>query len=197
MSYSIRTATPFTETREYKFGDSAQREWAATCVDLYGGIVLPIYDYTEIAPEDKAPTVMCGGGDLIAPDLLFSAIGRPAVFLEVKAKTEATWRRRPPGPRWEHGIDYSCATEYREIQDLSGIKVFLVLREMPSLWLLISLDLAFEIGDRRTDWPGGKAEPNRRGRRGLGGLLWPRSAMRWLDESTGKWHRSPPELKEK
>lgn len=191
---SVITHTLFRDTDAYRRGDTAQREWAAFCLTHGGGVVIPLYDSTEITPEDKAPMVMMLGEDVIAPDCLYinSQTGK-LCWHEVKAKTAPTFRINPPGPRWEHGIDLDAALQYQLLERESKISVLIIVQD-PVGWLSITLENVFRTGDERKDWPGGSSEPLRRGRRGKGGLLWPRSAMSWWNYEYGEWCPSnPPE----
>jgi len=186
----------FEESREYKFGDCAQRDWAQELARR-GRLVLPVYGLDGNSPATKAPVILRrGGGWLVAPDLLVMGNnGKPAVWNEVKAKGIPTWRIYPPGPRWEHGFDFSLVSEYGVIEADSGMEVWIVVFEQaspldanvrsplegPPVWLMIPLRRAIACGDRRSDWPGGKKSPRDRGRRGKGGLLWARTEMQIRD----------------
>ena len=179
----------FYETREWKIGDSAQQRWARIVANG-GSVVLPTYGMDEVDAATKAPVLFTCDGLLVAPDLLVMSHGQ-SKWNEVKAKSQPTWRRFSPGPRWEHGCDYSLRLEYERVRDKSGSEVFIVVNEIVSPvdpnadselmqsdeWLVISLSKAIETGDRRSDWPGGKKNPQRRGRKGMGGWFWARSAM--------------------
>jgi len=180
----------FRTTPEWILGDASQRSYAKTLADA-GRIVLPVYDFENNTPESKAPLLLIKGGILVVPDLLVMG-AKPTCWNEVKAKSVPTWRRCPPGPRWEHGIDFALSTEYAKVEEASGYVVFIVIHELtsplsanqegplsgPPCLLYIALQTAIEMGDRRKDWPGGAAQPNRRGRNREGGLLWDRSAMK-------------------
>jgi len=173
---------------EWEMGDYAQRRW---CVMLAarGNLVLPTHEMNDNAPGTKAPMVLANSDLLVAPDALcFNP--RATTWHEVKAKSQPVWRRTHR--RWEHGIDHANAMHYSEVQDGSGAPVLLVVHESMSpvnparysrlvasdLWLWITLDEALQCGEHRPTWPGGKADPGRRGRDGRGGLLWARDAMR-------------------
>jgi len=177
----------FHETREWKIGDSAQKKWARMMAKR-GHVVLPTYGMVEQDAKCKAPLIFVDTTALVAPDMLLMA--RMVQWHEVKAKAVATWRRYPPGPRWEHGIDFSLLEEYQTVAKKSESPVILVIHEEksplddneespidgPPKWLFISLADVFTYGDHRKDWPGGKFKADR-GRRGKGGWLWPRNKM--------------------
>ncbi len=188
----------FEETPEYRFGDEAQREWMKI-LSSRGRSVLPVYDMTCQEGSEKAPRLFCVAGEIVAPDMLVLSPGKK-LWCDVKAKSVPTWRRCRPGPRWEHGCDWYHANDYRIVQEKTGIEAWICVREImrpidarfgPSngespfdylederSWRLVSVDVAFGRGEHRTDWPGGAAQPLRRGARGQGGLLWDRELMR-------------------
>lgn len=174
-----------------KMGDSAQKEWALH-VASKGNVVLPSYGLQDVAKETKAPVLFYLGGNLVAPDMLIMSIEKGARWNEVKSKAEPSFYRIRQ--RWEHGCDYSLFEEYSRVEKSSGAGVFIIVSEskspenehkysrlLPSnSWLSISLATARICGERRPNWPGGERD-NRRGRRGMGGFLWPRSVMMKLD----------------
>ena len=180
----------FYSTAEWIKGDGAQREWA-TYVANQGLVVLPTYNMGDDLAENKAPVLLTADGVLTAPDLLVTGAQASTRWHEVKAKSRPSWRRFHPGPRWEHGCDWCLAMEYKEVQTKTGFSVFIVVHEDrspqdtgtesplsgPESWLTIPLSKALDVGEHRKDWPGGKANPNRRGKRQMGGLLWDRSQM--------------------
>ena len=163
------------DTEEWRIGDIAQRRWCAHLADR-GALVLPTHELEDNAPGTKAPMLLAGESLMVAPDALVFYPGG-AMWYEIKAKSRPDKYRIKN--RWEHGIDYANAMEYRAVQDRSGLPVVIVLyEERPEqIWLRISLNEALSIGDHRPDWPGGKAKPWDRGRDGQGGLLWDRAAM--------------------
>lgn len=183
------------DSREWAIGDTAQREYAELCAGI-GWTVAPMYAFEEVVAETKAPVMLVPGGRraglIVAPDLLLMRSDKSPTWVDVKAKSVPTWRRCHPGPRWEHGCDLDIAEEYRAVQDRTGIECYIVVHEVTSpvsdssqsalvesgIWLSIAIDSAFDVGQVRADWPGGSLAPARRGRRGRGGLLWARSAMR-------------------
>lgn len=179
---------PFRQTREWIMGDTVQKDYARKIAQAGGYVVLPTYGMDDVSSATKAPVLFVESGLLIAPDILLCS-PKKNMWQDVKAKSVPTWYRKKR--RWEHGIDYSCAEEYLAVQKASGIKVGIVVHESrspidtqrespltgPPAYLFISLDDALLMGDRRTDWPGGKGDPKRRGRRGMGGLLWDRGVM--------------------
>lgn len=182
-------------TREWIFGDSIQRQWAALMARR-GSLVLPTHELQDNAPGTKAPMLWTWEGLLVSPDLLLFSVDGAHKWHEVKAKATATWHRNCQ--RWEHGCDFSLLREYSEVQERSGYPVFFVIFEelspadpvrqfdmrhgreflQVSRWLVISLAKVLEIGERRESWPGGTARPQARGRKGAGGWLWDRSRMR-------------------
>lgn len=182
--------TGLRDTAEFAFGDRTQRAWADELARA-GRSVLPTHAFDEVVPETRAPMMVSPRGLLVTPDVLtFNPKGQIA-WHEVKGKTEPTWRKFRPGPRWEHGFDYSLLAEYRDVQSTTGTRVFIVVGESrspisedsdelgpPGPWLYVSLNDVQEHGEYRETWPGGASEPWRRGRDGKGGLLWARRIMR-------------------
>lgn len=179
----------FYSTPEWKLGDAAQQRYAREKA-AQGVNILPTYGMVAVDAATKAPVLFYKKGILIVPDLCLIQSGK-CQFHEIKAKSQPTWRRISPGPRWEHGCDYSLAEEYKRVVSETGAPVFIIVNEVASpldpnrdsllipsdVWLLISLSRILDIGDRRRDWPGGKKRPNVRGRRGMGGLLWAGNEM--------------------
>lgn len=177
-------------SREWRQGDTAQQAWAEE-LRKRGKCALPTYAFEDVAPETKAPVMLVPAGVLVTPDVLCMSAKSGTSWHEVKSKTVPTWRRLPPGPRWEHGFDYSLVREYQEVQDLSGAPVYVVVQETKTpadlsresvlvdsgIWLFATLDTILKHGSRRPDWPKRNGNPNDRGRRGEGGWLWARSIM--------------------
>jgi len=142
-----------------------------------------------------APIIHLPSGLEVSPDLeVQPRDGLLPFFEDVKAKAVPDVRRNPPGPRWEHGIDYSIAEAYRRAHVETLRPTIVVIQESREpvdprdvtkglrparigQWLTLSIDDAFLVGEHRPDWPGGKANPANRGRNGKGGLLWAREAM--------------------
>jgi hypothetical protein len=180
----------FSSTPEWKMGDGVQREWALKVAGS-GRVVLPTYTMNDDQAENKAPLLLTSSGTLTAPDLLVTAINENTRWHEVKAKSKPSWRRCKPGPRWEHGCDWCLAMEYKEVQTQAVFAVYIIVHEArspsnvsqdspltgPETWLAITLDDALKKGEKRKDWPGGKFNPKRRGKKGMGGLLWNRADM--------------------
>lgn len=189
----------FYETPEWLLGDGAQKRWARA-VAKNGRVVLPTYGMDDVDSSTKAPVLFFNDELLIAPDILLLGGGKPPAWNDVKAKSIPTWRICKPGPRWEHGIDYACLTEYERVQSESGHRVYIVIHETRSpsnplakseliesdTWLYMSIDDIRRSGDRRPDWPGGKLDKRRRGRKRLGGWLWDRRDMRLVRPPTEK-----------
>ena len=190
----------FEETKEWLMGDKSQQRWAHIVADR-GGVVLPTYGMQEVDATTKAPVLFHKDGILVVPDLLVMSKKNPPRWHEVKAKTCPTWRRFYPGPRWEHGIDYSLMKEYQEVERISGSKVVIVVHESASpvnpkeimvseqddlkgeeKWLWMSLDKCRAVGQARPKWPGG----NRRSRRNEGGWLWARAEMNEFADATSR-----------
>jgi hypothetical protein len=176
-------------TPEWAMGDASQKQWALRMAKR-GYCVLPVYDLEDQDHSTKAPMLFDIHGVLVSPDVLLLKLDKKW-WHDVKAKSVPTWRRIPPGPRWEHGCDMANAEQYLKVQDATGIPMYIIVHEQRSpkdetqdsalipkeQWLAIHITRAFAVGDLRSDWPGGKRQPNRRGRCGKGGLLWARSEM--------------------
>jgi len=184
------------DSREWWHGEYMQREWVSILLGR-GNMVLPTHSLQDNAPGTKAPMILVPGDLLVAPDALSVRVddgGLVATWHEVKAKSKPGWKRLPEPGRWEHGIDYANLLDYREVQERSGWPVVLVVCETSSpeapakesrlipgrRWLWVRLDDALEKGEHRPTWPGGEHDTTRRGRRKMGGWLWPRAIMREL-----------------
>lgn len=176
------------DSREWLQGNSAQQAWADV-LRHRGNAVVPTYAFEDVAPETKAPVMLVPNGVRVLPDLLNFRYQDRATWHEVKSKSVPTWYRIHA--RWEHGCDYSLSQEYSMVQDETGLDVWIVvfetasplddehdsLLELSGRWFGIALNKALAYGEHRVDWPGGKSQPFRRGRKGMGGLLWPRRRM--------------------
>ena len=188
----------FQDSREWRLGDNAQRDWAKIMGES-GRIAIPVYGAESNALVTKAPMLFFMGGMLVAPDVLVMTPAKN-FWHEVKAKAVPTWRRCHPGPRWEHGIDFALIEEYETVQAESGADVFIIVWEEHSPtgnprsgedfrqylrgdpeWLAISIAAAIKHGEHRKDWPKRNGNPSDLGRNGQGGLLWSRSAMKQID----------------
>lgn len=181
-------------TPEWAQGDTAQQRWAEKMRER-GLCVLPTYAFEDVDKATKAPVMLVPGGIRVTPDLLLlgGRIPEPVLWHEVKSKSAPTWFRNLG--RWEHGFDYDLVQEYDSVQVESGCPVWIIVQELSApidgateselvacdLWLCARLATCIEHGQHRVDWPGGRFDP-RRGRRGKGGLLWPRNIMRVLRE---------------
>ncbi len=180
----------FTDSAEWKMGDSSQKDYAML-IAKRGFVVMPVYDMNDAIQATKAPVLFSDTGLLVAPDVLLMS-AKSQVWQDVKAKSKPTWRRIEA--RWEHGCDYALAVEYQKVQKMTGIPAGIVVHESkspldetmesyicgPPAWLYITINDAFKLGTHRTDWPGGKDDPSRRGKKGMGGLLWARSEMKTI-----------------
>lgn len=172
----------FRRRQEWKIGDAAQTEYARLAA-MNGACVLPIYGMDEVDARTKAPVMFTGRDLLVVPDVLMFLDGH-VQWREVKAKTQASWRRLPPGPRYEHAIDYVLYEEYLEIERRTAAPVGIVICELsvpedpnresrmiPSQnWLYIPLSRLVAVGQHRANWPGSK--------RNKGGWFWARNEMR-------------------
>ena len=179
-------------SREWLLGDAAQKRWARILAGR-GNAALPVYGMDEVDDRTKAPILFVRDGLLVVPDVLCLNPARGNTWHEVKAKRVPGWYRNRQ--RWEHGADYSLVREYEEVQRATGLPVWLIVFEERSpvdpladsalqdggVFLGIRLVDAIATGEHRPTWPGGTAEPHNRGRRGAGGLLWPRAAMVLLE----------------
>jgi hypothetical protein len=181
----------FRESAEWLMGDSQQKAWARLMAGR-NNVVLPTYGIEEVDDRTKAPVLFVSDGKiLVAPDILLLKEGN-GMWHEVKAKSSPSWRRFHPGPRWEHGIDYCHYRDYLEVERKSGSPVWIVIHEAkspldtereskiggPPLWLVIALSEISKTGEHRPKWSCGS--------RGMGGWLWPRSAMYKFQKKSGE-----------
>lgn len=172
---------------EWARGDTAQRQWADVLTER-GSCALPTYAFEDVTKETKAPVMLIPGGLLVTPDVLCMS-GSGITWHEVKSKSCPSWNRNRT--RWEHGFDHSLLREYQDVARRTGCPVWIVVYEISSpenpladsklvpsgLWLCMALSDVMRLGRHQHDWPGGKAQPHRRGRRGEGGWLWARVDM--------------------
>lgn len=178
------------KSKEWKQGDTSQQRWAEI-LTAKGNRVLPAYAFEDVVKETKVPMMMKPGGLIVTPDIL--CLSRKGItWHEVKSKSIPSWRRCPPGPRWEHGIDFDLIEEYQEVEEITGSEVYIIVHELKSpadplnesdlilsgKWLVVKLKNVVHYGDRRLDWPKRYGNSSDLGRNGKGGWLWDRSIMR-------------------
>lgn len=178
----------FHETENWIFGDVIQRKWASL-IAKRGGMVMPAYAMQGVIEDTGAPMLLTSEGPIVMPDILLLDPERPPVWQDVKAKTAPDWYRNKGRGYWEHGCDWATYQEYKRVEQITGNRVFLVVYEKRSpedpstfsklvandsdVWLTISLNSAYTIGRHSPLWP----NPATRGRKKMGGLLWPRDEM--------------------
>lgn len=174
-------------TTEYEMGQIEQTNWLRKLTER-GFLVVPTYGMVGVAGYTDAPMLFSCPRDVVAPDFLVFPKNHPPAWHDTKGKELPSWFRNLR--RWEHGIDWAVANDYKYVQDHTGVHVFVVVHENwapqdPAAdsqlletdnWLSISIDDAFKYGDHRLLWPGGRNSGDY-GRNGEGGLLWPRSIM--------------------
>lgn len=180
------------DSQEARMGALAESD-AARLLQRRGVTVLPAFSLLDNTDDSKAPLIYSSGtGKLVSPDLLCFNAGR-TTWIDVKGKAIPGWKITHA--RWEHGIDYANFLEYEHVATETRFPCWLLLREQrspsdpdcwselvpSSQWLTISVVDARHIGEHRPTWPGGVDDPQRRGRKRMGGWLWPRSAMRAWD----------------
>lgn len=182
-------ARPPQESRgEWSQNARARQELTAELLRK-GYTVLPI-PLGEPAPEEEPePTISTPKGQILAPDLYCIHPKKGDLFCAAQGKGRPAWFRKYA--RWQHGIDYALYDGYLRAQRITGRRAVLAVQEVASPvsphqqcelrpssdWLYIWLDQAGIVGEHMPDWPGGARQPWRRGKNGLGGWLWPRSAM--------------------
>lgn len=183
----MSTTDNFYNSKEWQLGDSTQKLFAEILVKN-NRVVLPTYGMSDVS-SIKAPVLFCLPEFLIAPDILSYKKDQGSTWIDMKAKSKPVWHRNEK--RWKHGVDYSLALQYRQVETETETPMLMVVFECASptnpdsdgdlvpasRWLFIRLKDAFKLGEHRQDWPGGKSDPSRRGKGGLGGLLWARNLM--------------------
>jgi hypothetical protein len=89
-----------------------------------GSHVLGVYDYSG-ANDDKAPKleIVPPEGSLVLPDLLAARGGR-SIWIEVKWKSHANWRRNEH--EYQTGFNARLWNHYRRVQDRSGLPVYIL-----------------------------------------------------------------------
>ncbi len=89
------------------------REWS----------VLPVYEMD--IDSGKGPRLFMPDRPVVATDMFVFRQG-DALWVEAKTKTVFTWRRLPPGPQWETGIDLRHYREYQTIDEHTPWPVWLL-----------------------------------------------------------------------
>ena len=114
-----------------------------------GWYVIPSYDYS--GDDDKAPRMQGSLACYVLPDLDVAKDGT-RYWAEVKAKASATWTRKTQ--RYEHGIPRRHYLHYREVEEITGCRVFLFVYEEDTGAILVgALD---ELAEEKREYTGGK-----------------------------------------
>ena len=143
-------ATPFRDRPEFLRGRNGEH-LVADRAKRKGWFVIPSYDY---GGEDgnKAPKLEGLNRGIVVPDLDIARDGQRR-WVEVKTKQAPTLTRVTN--RMEHGINVRHWESYREVERITGCKVFLVIYEEESGDVLgASLDAIVK-------WHGGKLRETR------------------------------------
>jgi hypothetical protein len=125
-------ARDITTTSEFQRGRTGEllvgRELMAR-----GFHVIPSYDYS--GADEHPPRMEGAGGAYVLPDLDVARDGE-RVWVEVKTKAEPTFHRLTG--RWEHGFSRRLWGHYREVEAITGARVFLVIIEESSGEVLVA-----------------------------------------------------------
>lgn len=112
------------ETPQFKMGRRGEQVVAAMLREL-GFWVIPSYDYA--GPNgDRAPSLHGRDGDLAVPDLDLARNGHRR-WVEIKTKSSATFTYKTR--QLEHGIDWNAYQRYLDVQDITGVEVWLAFYE--------------------------------------------------------------------
>lgn len=182
----------------YGVGQKCEQE-AADYLTRMGYLVIPISEFVNnTGGAINAPMVISSDGKIISPDLFGIKKGKDAWF-EVKDKSEPTyfWKRH----EWQHGIDAPNMYAYRDVQNITGKPIIILIHErlspktpdlylssmsdpcarqqmkadlyLSNQWLSIRLDDALMFGEER----GGNFKMVRSINDEGKGFYWPRSKM--------------------
>jgi hypothetical protein len=95
--------------------------------------VIPSYDYH--GGDDHPPRMEGPAGAYVLPDLDVARDG-VRVWVEIKVKAEPTFHRKTG--RWEHGFCRRLWGHYREVEAITGSRVFLFIIEESSGEVLVA-----------------------------------------------------------
>lgn len=95
--------------------------------------MIPSYDYSG-EDGNKAPKLHGAFTSFVIPDLDVAKDGR-RIWIEVKTKTDATYTRITG--RMEHGIPLRHFESYKQVEEITGCPVYLVVYEVKSGEVLI------------------------------------------------------------
>lgn len=112
------------ESPEFQQGRSGERV-VASHLQSKGWFIVPSYDYSG-EDGNKAPRLEGALASYVIPDLDASRDGR-RIWVEVKTKTAATFTRVTQ--QYEHGISERHFKSYKQVQEITGTDVWLVIYE--------------------------------------------------------------------
>jgi len=106
-------------------GESAISQW----LQDRGCAVFPAYE--KLLDTGKGPQLFTAKGNFVLPDLLVFGEGAEKIFwVEAKTKTHFCWHRI--SQTWRTGIDLCQYWHYREVQENTGIPVWLMFLHIES-----------------------------------------------------------------
>lgn len=115
----------FYRTPEWKLGDEGQR-LVAELLRRKGYWVVPSYDFSG-TDGDKAPKMIGPGPSLVLPDLDVARDGM-RMWVEVKTKRNGPTLHNNTNT-WEHGFSRRHFDHYRQVQVITGNRVFVIFYE--------------------------------------------------------------------
>lgn len=154
------------ETRAFRFGQIGER-LVVRWIKAHGFLVIPSYDYSGEG-GDKAPRLKGISSEYAIPDLDV-ALGGKRFWIEVKAKTEASWTHLTQ--RYEHGFSGRLYKDYLRVAEETGTPVLLFIVERKTSDLLTQNLAAL-------------GEPRMSAIYGQGMVYWPRDGFRVIHTFT-------------
>ncbi len=123
-------------TEQFRIGRRGEQIVAAMLREL-GFWVIPSYDYA--GPDgDRAPSLQGRGGRVAVPDLDTARRGHRR-WVEIKTKNAATYTYATR--QLEQGIDWDAYERYLDVQEITGVEVWLAFYELDTQTVLYqSLD---------------------------------------------------------
>ena len=136
----------FRDDPKFNMGRTGEKT-VAEILQRRGWYIIPSYDYSG-EDGDKAPKLHGAFNSYVIPDLDASKEGL-RIWVEVKTKTAATYTRITR--RLEHGIPYRHFRSYREVEQITGCPVYLVVYEIETGEVLAGRLVELEKNARYSD----------------------------------------------
>jgi len=116
------------DTPEFQRGENTET-LIENALKSHGWAVLPVRKWNREGP----PVLETDTGTVVLPDILASRSGE-SVYVEVKHKTEPAYYRKKN--QYRHGIPTRLLHEYRTIERVTGVPVYMLIYEANTGYVL-------------------------------------------------------------